>query len=62
MIEISLDAKCAKNEDCPSQLACVNQQCANPCTLNNPCDSNEECQMDQHEPQCLKSKIYFLIH
>lgn len=42
--------ECAVNSDCPSNLACINQKCKNPCIGS--CGSNAECTVSSHVPQC----------
>lgn len=43
--------ECASNSDCPSNLACINQKCKNPCT--DVCGENAECRVVSHSPQCI---------
>lgn len=33
----AFDELCKSDNDCPSQLACINSQCINPCTATEPC-------------------------
>ena len=37
------EPECRVDQDCPSKLACINEQCQNPCRINNPCTGNQEC-------------------
>ena len=43
---------CYSNSDCPSDHACVNMQCVNPCIHNNPCALLAECTVRHHLPVC----------
>lgn len=51
------DIGCASNSDCPSQRACINSKCINPCNSTNLCDADQECQVENHQPVCLKGKF-----
>jgi len=42
--------ECIHNTDCPSQLACINQHCRDPC--NGVCGTNAECTVANHIPIC----------
>ena len=37
------EPECKVDQDCPSKLACISEQCQNPCILNNPCTGNQDC-------------------
>ena len=39
----SAEIGCTKDSDCPSQTACVSEQCVNPCSLSEPCGLNALC-------------------
>lgn len=43
---------CRTNSDCPSDKACVNQQCVNPCMYDNPCSVHAECRPQNHIAVC----------
>lgn len=43
---------CRSNSDCPTNRACINDKCENPCTQSNPCDDTAECKVYNHEPVC----------
>lgn len=45
--------ECEQDSDCTNDLACVNQQCKNPC-YENPgiCGQNAECRVQYHRPHC----------
>lgn len=43
---------CRANNDCPSDRACVNGQCLNPCLYENPCSSRAECSVHNHLAVC----------
>lgn len=36
---------CENDGECPSQLACINAQCKNPCAEGRPCGINAECRV-----------------
>lgn len=40
---------CVVDEECPSWLACISQECEDPCN----CGPNAECRVVNHRPQCL---------
>ncbi|CAH0390731.1 unnamed protein product [Bemisia tabaci] len=42
--------ECIINPDCPSNLACINQKCVNPCPGS--CGINAECQVISHSVHC----------
>ena len=42
--------ECVLNSDCPSQKACINQHCTNPCT--GICGTNAQCIVVNHVPVC----------
>lgn len=52
---------CASNTDCPSQRACVNTICVDPCKQTDLCHQQEECQVQEHHPVCVKGKIIFKL-
>ena len=37
------EPECRVDYDCSSKLACIDEQCQNPCLVSNPCISNQEC-------------------
>lgn len=43
--------QCISNSECPSNEACINQQCRDPCP--NLCGLNAECRVFTHTPMCL---------
>lgn len=47
-------AGCSAHYECPSDQACVANQCQNPCQHNNPCSPQQDCQVQDHLPVCLK--------
>lgn len=67
-------AGCRADTDCPSNKACINMKCIDPCTRNNPCIKPSECTVYNHRTDCAcppgyignigtsckKSKTYFL--
>lgn len=42
--------ECASNSECPSQLACINYKCKDPCPGS--CGVNAECRVISHTPSC----------
>uniref|UniRef100_A0A2S2QFK9 Neurogenic locus notch 2 n=1 Tax=Sipha flava TaxID=143950 RepID=A0A2S2QFK9_9HEMI len=45
---VSSPPGCTTNDDCPSNEACLNQQCRNPCN----CGTNAQCFVQNHHPVC----------
>ena len=43
---------CRTDPECPTDRACRNKDCINPCIYENPCAPNAECLVSQHQPQC----------
>lgn len=43
---------CRTNSDCPSEKACENQQCVDPCLYSNPCSPRAECRAQNHLAIC----------
>lgn len=42
--------ECTTNNECPSQFACVNQRCQDPCPQS--CGPNAQCRVVSHTPMC----------
>jgi hypothetical protein len=42
--------ECVLNSDCPSNRACINQKCVDPCPGS--CTPNAECRVVNHSPSC----------
>lgn len=42
--------ECISNSECPSQQACINRKCRDPCL--NACGVNSECRVISHTPTC----------
>lgn len=42
--------ECAINQDCPSNMACLNMKCRDPCPGS--CGQNAECTVFNHFPAC----------
>jgi hypothetical protein len=42
--------ECIHNSDCPSNRACINENCQDPCVGS--CGSNTHCIVQNHRPQC----------
>jgi hypothetical protein len=47
---MTVDEKCRKDSDCPSQFACIGGECVNPCTSTEPCGVNAECRVLDTQP------------
>uniref|UniRef100_A0A8D8TXE6 Neurogenic locus notch homolog protein 1 n=1 Tax=Cacopsylla melanoneura TaxID=428564 RepID=A0A8D8TXE6_9HEMI len=43
---------CHSNSDCPSDRACINSQCINPCVYDHPCAPLAECTVQNHQSLC----------
>lgn len=48
--------ECISNSECPSNLACINQKCKNPCP--GLCGPNAECRVVSHTAMCVCSVGY----
>lgn len=44
-------AECVVNNQCPLDLACINQKCTSPCP--NTCGINTQCKVINHSPICI---------
>lgn len=42
---IQPEPECRSDSDCLSQLACINNRCANPCAVDNMCSPDQECRI-----------------
>lgn len=42
--------ECSSNSECPSNKACINMKCADPCI--NSCGVNAQCRTISHSPMC----------
>lgn len=45
--------QCTMNSDCPSNEACINQKCIDPCSFNNVCGIHAVCLCSEHTVSCL---------
>lgn len=43
--------ECISNSECPTQLACINQKCRNPCPGS--CGTNTDCRVISHTAMCI---------
>lgn len=43
---------CSQKGDCPSEQACVNSHCINPCDTLSPCGDDAQCQSTPQGPVC----------
>lgn len=48
--------ECVVSSDCPSNKACANEKCIDPCT--NACGSNADCRVINHNPICNCKNFY----
>ncbi|KAF0298054.1 Neurogenic locus notch 3 [Amphibalanus amphitrite] len=44
---------CRENGNCPSNQACINGECKNPCMLVDPCQAPEVCRVQDHNSVCV---------
>ena len=44
--------ECTIDPECPTQLACINEKCKNPC-YSHTCGRNAECTVKNHRPICV---------
>ena len=44
--------ECLKDQDCSSNMACINQECENPCLSKDICGVNAQCQVSNHRAEC----------
>lgn len=52
---------CRSNSDCPTNKACINNKCENPCSRN-PCTGVTECYVDNHAVECTCPHGYVRDH
>ena len=47
--------ECNRNEECASNLACIDKRCQNPCTASrvSPCSADKTCEVLDHHPMCI---------
>lgn len=55
---IECKPECEMNSDCPSNEACVNNKCIDPCTTKNVCGINAVCLCSDHTVSCHCSDGY----
>ncbi|VEN60882.1 unnamed protein product, partial [Callosobruchus maculatus] len=48
-----LQVGCRTDSECPSNRACINTKCENPCEAANPCDAPAECKIYNHVVECI---------
>ncbi|QQP34980.1 Putative LOC101893139, partial [Caligus rogercresseyi] len=48
-----VEVECSVNEDCPSERACYQDKCIDPCVLDSPCAPNAICKTSQHRSSCV---------
>ena len=47
---VKCQPECVTNSECPSNKACINKQCKDPCPGS--CGINSDCEVDNHNPIC----------
>lgn len=47
---LEVEVTCRKDSDCPSQFACIGNECVNPCRATTPCGINSDCTVLNTEP------------
>ncbi|XP_047739045.1 uncharacterized protein LOC108675679 isoform X3 [Hyalella azteca] len=45
-----IEPECRRDSDCPSQHACINALCVNPCAQESPCVDQQQCRVVDDEP------------
>ncbi|KAK7075251.1 hypothetical protein SK128_022665 [Halocaridina rubra] len=50
--QILLEPECRQDPDCPSDEACINDICIDPCLVDNQCGLKALCRTQQHRPIC----------
>lgn len=53
-----LDLECNSDTDCPTEKACINLHCINPCSLRGACGENALCRAIVHKPRCSCPQCY----
>lgn len=52
--------QCARDDQCASNMACIDLRCQNPCAVTNsrgaPCPAEKSCQVQDHKPVCICMK------
>lgn len=48
--------ECVSNSECPSQMACINEKCRDPCPES--CGTNAECRVVSHSIMCMCSASF----
>ena len=51
-VESEAEPDCRVDQDCPSTLNCLREQCQNPCQISNPCIGNQVCSVTNHIVGC----------
>lgn len=57
-IKICSRPACLKDDDCPDDRACINEQCQSPCSINFPCGVKANCEVSRHRAMCQCSPDY----
>lgn len=56
--ETKSDRSCANDYDCPTDKACVNRRCQDPCSLRDACGENALCTVVLHKARCSCPQCY----
>lgn len=48
--------ECRGDDECASNLACIDNRCVGPCAVGQPCPSNKQCDVLNHRPVCICMK------
>lgn len=52
--------ECSRDDDCASNMACIDLKCRNPCVATpnrrSPCDADKACEVNDHKPICICMK------
>lgn len=44
---------CRDDSECPTNQACINEKCLNPCVARNPCSAKEDCKVQNQRATCV---------
>ena len=44
--------ECQRDNDCPDNRACIENQCLDPCIVHSPCGKSALCETTSHRPVC----------
>lgn len=55
---IFVEKDCTNDNDCPSEKACIQQICSDPCSMRGTCGENALCKTVLHRPRCSCPNCY----